>query len=237
MKNLKFIAVQSATVSMLLGFGLSVAPAHGQGVPTDLANAAKEACVNSAKSKGFQVDQIVSVAPSGTDRANVGLNLSRDGHPFKLTCGYSKTAGAAIGNDSTATTTSASPATTTSASPDLRPLWWLLIPVIGLPLLLLWTRGRDRGRDSAVSTAVERYRGRDSGVRTAVERYRAVVRRSGSSVNIHSGPGDSYKVTGTLHDMQQVTLSGRQDNNWLELSEGGWVPAQYLETNPGYISQ
>ncbi|MBV9389532.1 MAG: hypothetical protein JOZ78_24180 [Chroococcidiopsidaceae cyanobacterium CP_BM_ER_R8_30] len=209
-KSPKFIAVQSAAVSILLGFGLSVSPVHAQGVSASLANAAKEACVNSAKSKGFQVDQIVSVAPSGTDSANVILNLSRDGHPFKLTCGYSKTSGAAIGNDSTATT---------SASPDLRPLWWLLIPAIGLPLLLLWTRGRD------------------SETRTAVERYEAIVRRNGSSVDIHSGPGDSYKVTGTLHDRQRVVLSGRQDNNWVELSEGGWVPTQYLETSPHYVSR
>lgn len=216
MKRHNIASASSAFVASVLLGTLSISSAYAQGVAADLDAAARAACTQSAVSKGFQVKEIVSVEPKAgtTDGANVVLNLDRAGQEYKLTCGYSKTAGAAIGDESPAASTIATPPV------DLGKLWWLLLPLIGLPLLLLWTKSRD--------TAVGH---------TYNERSEAVVRNNGRSLNIYREPNANQTVTGTLYDGQRVTLSGRHNNDWTELADGGWVPTQSLETVRRYVTQ
>ena len=200
------------SAALLLALVFPISSAYAQAVSADVAKAATEACSRSAESKGFQVKGVVSVEPkAGADGVNVVLNLDRNGQAFKLTCGYSKAAGAMFSDDA---------GTASVAAPNLSSLWWLLLPLIGLPLLLAWTRGRDR-----------------KFYRAYQERSEAIVRNDGKSLSIHSGPDASRTVTGVLYDGQQVTLSGRQDDNWVELADGGWVPKRFLDMSAKYVTR
>ncbi len=232
MKTLKSATFQSiAATSILVGAAIPFSAANAQTVAADLATAARQACTSSAESKGFQVAEVVSIEPKAgvADGANVVLSLTKAGQPYKLTCGYTKSAGAVFG-DTAATTTTAPTTTTTATAPapattetvktvppaSLAPLWWLLLPLIGLPLLLWWTRGR-----GAATETRESY---------TTGRTEAIVRNRGNTVNVHSGPGMDYRVTETLRDGQTVWLSGQYNNNWAELENGGWIPTQNIET-------
>jgi hypothetical protein len=224
MKGLKVASVQSATiVSVFIGSVLLPSFAQAQ-VRPDIAETAQESCIQSAESQGFTLDEVVSVEPSaqsGVNGATVVLNLLRDGESFRLTCDYNPTSGAAIGDAATQTT-----AGTADTASRAFPWWWLLLPIIGLPLLLAWTRGRTT---APVATNAPR--------RAYAENTEAIVRSNGRAVNIYDGPGTDNRVTGTLYDGQNVTLSGRYENEWLELGLGGWVQRQYLEARPRYASR
>jgi hypothetical protein len=249
MKTLKSVTFQSiAATAIVMGAALPFA-ANAQTVTStvtsEVANAARQACISSAESKGFQVAEVVAIEPKAgvADGANVVLSLTKAGQPYKLTCGYTKAAGAVFGDHAATTTTTTPTTTTTTTDPttatttttptttmapasteavktvppaSLAPLWWLLLPIIGLPLLMWWTRGR-----GAATADREAY---------ATGRTEAIVRNNGNNLNVYSGPGTDYRVTRTLQDGQTVWLSGQYNNNWAELEDGGWIPTQNVET-------
>lgn len=238
MKNVKLTAVQSlAAISILFSATIFVVSANAQEIPQELADAAKEACIQSAESKGFKVERVVSLEPNGTDGVTAILSLSRNGQANQLSCGYSKKDGAVFNEDTTETTTVVVPTTApitesgtalVATATDFAPLWWLLLPLLALPLLLWWTKRRDASEANAYVTTT-----------VADKDYEAIVRTNGSLINVHLGPNDTYKIIGTLRDNQRVSLSGRLNDNWVELINGGWVNNQYLEylgTNPGYLT-
>ena len=217
-----------------LGVTLMVTAVSAQTVSADLSTAAKDACTRSAESKGFTVKEVVSVEPKAgaTDGATVVLNLDKAGQLYKLTCGYSASTGASIDDSSSTASTMTAPATTTTAAPTTTTttttttataptfnysapnLAWLLLPLIGLPLLLALFRGRDK---DAVGYA------------TRTERLEGLVRNRGRALNVHSGPAAHHSVTETLRDGQRILLSGRQQDGWVELAEGGWVSSEALD--------
>jgi hypothetical protein len=43
-------------------------------------------------------------------------------------------------------------------------------------------------------------------------------------------------VTGNLRNGQRIVLSGRYDNDWVELENGGWVPVRFVETATRYVN-
>jgi photosystem I subunit III len=89
--------------------------AFAQSVPQELASTATDACVSAAKAKGFTLKKVVSVAPK-TDGATIVLSLDRAKQLFKLTCGYTKSAGAVIsGEKSNASAATPSPAPVAAA--------------------------------------------------------------------------------------------------------------------------
>ncbi len=191
-----------------------------QALTPALQTRAREACVQKAQADGFTVRDVVSVAPANADTVNVVLSLDKAGQLYKLTCGYSASKNTALVGDNSA----AAPAQT--YQPWISPWLFTLLPLLlGLPLLWAWTRGRHN--------EPARYTGADTHVRHADQE--AVVRTDGSLLDVHSGPANSYRVTGNLRNGQQVTLTGRQDNNWVELAEGGWVQREYLDTRR-YVS-
>jgi hypothetical protein len=65
---------------------------------------------------------------------------------------------------------------------------------------------------------------------TPVSRPVAVVDRSGSSINVRSGPGTSFTVVGGLPRDSQVEVLGRnQAGDWLKISEpSGWIFAELV---------
>jgi uncharacterized protein YgiM (DUF1202 family) len=234
MKILKSATFRSiAATAIVVGASIPFAAASAQALSAEASAAARQACISSAESKGFLVAEVVSIEPKAgvADGANVILSLTKAGQPYKLTCGYTKDAGAVFGDNTAPAATTTAPAATTTAPAtatetvktlppaSLAPLWWLLLPIIGLPLLMWWTRGR------GAAAAANARRDYVTGSRTE-----AVIRNNGSNVNVYSGPGTDYRVTGTLRDGQTVWLSGRHDNNWAELENGGWIPTQTVDT-------
>jgi hypothetical protein len=204
---------------LLLGSALSLSQvAHAQTLSAELTNTAKEACKKSAVDKGFKVENIVSVTPKGTDGANVVLTLSKDGHPAKLTCGYSKTAGAAIGEDkvATATTTTPSPVveTKTEEHKGFPWKWLLLLPLLAIPFLFLGKK--ERPVAASYDTDLD------------VREYHGLVETDGNRVDIHAQPNSSSMVIGHLDHGQSVLLSGNHDNDWTQLKDGGWIPSRHV---------
>ncbi len=95
----RWLVALAATSTLCL---MATTASYAQSVPEELASTAKTACVDAAKSKGFQLKKVVSVTPKGSDGATAVLTLTRSKQIFKLTCGYTKAAGASIGGDAKA---------------------------------------------------------------------------------------------------------------------------------------
>lgn len=60
----------------------------------------------------------------------------------------------------------------------------------------------------------------------------AWVDTEGSPLNVRSGPGRDYELIGSLPNGSAVGLSSLTENNWVQLSEGGWVSAAWLSFDP-----
>jgi len=222
-QSIKFASV--AAVSMLM-VSLAV-PTLAQVTPA-LEAKAKEACLAKAQEKGFTLDQVAEVAAVDADTVKVVLQLTgSQGEKARLTCRYSAKSSSVLGFGDEAATTGAG----TTFSPWF-PAWlWLPLSLLGLAGLLAWAKGRGRDGVVAASRTTE-----EAAYAAAVGRStEGVIRTAGTIVDVHAGPASTYPVTTTLRNGQQVTLSGRSDNNWVELAAGGWIPVEYLERDPRYV--
>ncbi|MDG2615766.1 SH3 domain-containing protein [Thermoleptolyngbya sichuanensis A183] len=208
MKNLTSLAIRSAGVAVLLTGATLAAPAFAQ--DPAVVQTATDSCIRNAQQNGFALKEVVEAGASdrpGKD-AKVVLMVTKDGADARQTCYYSVADGGVTFDDAV------------GAARNF-PWWWLLLPIVGFPLLL----AAFRGRDTVTRTVAEdpRYVG------AREVRPEGIVRAANQSVNVHSGPDGSYRVTSTLYDGQRVALTGRRENNWVELAEGGWVQSQYID--------
>ncbi len=200
------------TVPVLASVAFSVVPsAYAQSA--DVTAKAQEACKVAARSKGFEVENVVSVTPKGKDGADVILTLSRDGHPAKLTCGWTKAQGAAFGNlpiPKVSIPTPAIAVPVVKAHDPLNPWGWLLaLGAIAAPFYL--KRGHHH-------TAEE----------TAAGHLEAIIDGHGNRINVHDHPNATSTIIGSLEDGHRVLLSGHTDNNWSQLRDGGWITTRSL---------
>ncbi len=207
------------TLPLLLGAALSLTPAiaNAQTISTVLGNTAKEACSKSAVAKGFKVDNVVSVTPKGVDGANVVLNLSKDGHPAKLTCGYTTASGASIA-EATPTPEAANPTPIVKAAPvehnGFPWKWLLLLPLLAIPFLFLGKK--ERPVAASYDTDLDN------------REYSGLIETDGGRIDIHAQPNDSSMVIGHLESGQSVLFSGNNDNGWTQIKDGGWIPSRYV---------
>ncbi len=171
---------------------------------------AETACLENAAADGYDPDlaQVVSSRVIDSDRVEVVLNLTKDGQNFaRLTCPFSATTG--IGNF-------VGDAAAAVSAPSLGRLWWLLLPLLGLPLLLAALRGRDRTAVEAVTPI---------GDRVYTEGW---VNTNSDLLDVREYHNSNARVLRSLPNSEYVRLTGRHDNDWVELTDGGWVPSYYL---------
>lgn len=197
-------------------------PAIAQDTAEMIATAEK-ACIDAAVAKGYdeQLSKVVSAETIDDNTVEVVLNLTRDGQGFaRLTCPYSVNDGLAVFDDAGAvfddavgTVTEATDAVTKTRFP----WWWLLVPIIGLPLLLAIFRGRD------TMVARESYTAYTEGI----------VNTFGRHLNVYETPSQNSSVLRALDDGTHVLLTGRQDDQWVELRDGGWVDVKSLRFTEG----
>ena len=179
---------------------------------------AEKSCLDSAAAKGYntQLSNVVSSESIDADTVRVVLNLTKDGNAFdRLTCPYSVSKGLAAFDDAAAAVGDA------VARPRF-PWWWLLLPLIGLPLLFLWGRGRQE------PTTVVR------GASDHAVRYTdGYVNTYGNALSVHERADGMSHVLRTIPDGTHVSLSGRREDFWVELKEGGWVDSRSLRFSDG----
>jgi photosystem I subunit III len=114
----RWLVALTATSALCL---MATTASYAQSLSEELSNTATTACVDAAKAKGFQLKKVVSVAPKGADGATAVLALTRSKQLFKLTCGYTKAAGASIGGDAKAPAAAASTPEPVAAAPAPSP--------------------------------------------------------------------------------------------------------------------
>jgi len=213
MKLMKVTGIVGAASATLL----AVAPAT---IAQDLVKKAEQSCIEKAQADGFTLNRVVSSETTADGGAKVVLDLTKtaDGTKAPLTCNLSKDGTISIG-DSVAAAAGA------VRAPGIAPWLWALLPLIGLPLLLAWARGR---RTEEVVAATRRYAPVGGVSERIYERHEATIYSNSDHLDVYSGPGTAYRVTGSVRNGQRVTLTGRYDNNWAELENGGWIPAEYI---------
>lgn len=124
--NQGFLVKCLGAAAMVSAIGFSLAQPSLAQVSEELATRAREACIRKAEADGYTVNNVVSVGPDtdAADRVKVVLDLTRDGAQAPLTCRLSGDE-VAFGD------------VLDTAPIDLNRLWWLLLPLLGLPLLLV----------------------------------------------------------------------------------------------------
>lgn len=59
-------------------------------------------------------------------------------------------------------------------------------------------------------------------------------------VYLHSGPGNQYRIVGTINAGQQITYIS-EDNDYAQIrydgDKTGWLPKEYISNTPGLVTQ
>ncbi|MBF2034844.1 MAG: SH3 domain-containing protein [Leptolyngbyaceae cyanobacterium T60_A2020_046] len=67
--------------------------------------------------------------------------------------------------------------------------------------------------------------------------YRATIATpAGYNLNIRSGPGTNYPAVNTLGRGTVITLTGRYENGWAELTNGSWAAGNWLQVGDAIVS-
>jgi hypothetical protein len=198
----------------------AAAPSLAQSTPQML-ETAKNACIEKAAAEGYDPKQAEVISSKAVDAntVEVVLNLTKDGSNFaRLTCPYSAEKGVISLGENVVT------------KPNLSRLWWLLLPLLAIPLLLWFLRPRNR-RDYVAADRVSTERPREyvAADRVQSQNYtEAYVKTSGEMLEVKEYPNATSRVVRRLSHDEHVNLTGQQNQGWVELSGGGWVPSRFL---------
>jgi hypothetical protein len=119
------------------------------------------------------------------------------------------------------------------------PAW--LLPLLLLPLAFLFLRNRDGesgeptkvGSYSTPATAAAVKVATPVATTTTVNNVvEAMLRIQDSAIEVRSGAGLTDSVTRSIASGSKVRLSGRYQNDWAELAEGGWIAIQSMAKDP-----
>ena len=120
------------------------------------------------------------------------------------------------------------------------PAW--LLPLLLLPLVFLFLRNRDGESGEPTKVGVYATPAKPAAVKvetpvvtttTTVNKVlEALLRVQDSAIEVRSGAGLTNSVARTIPAGSKVRLSGRYQNDWAELAEGGWIAIQSLAADP-----
>jgi hypothetical protein len=119
------------------------------------------------------------------------------------------------------------------------PAW--LLPLLLLPLAFLFLRNRGADAESGEPTKVGVYTTPTKPAAVKVETtatttvnkvVEALLRVQDSAIEVRSGAGLTNSVARTITAGSKVRLSGRYQDDWAELAEGGWIAIQSLASDP-----
>jgi hypothetical protein len=120
------------------------------------------------------------------------------------------------------------------------PAW--LLPLLLLPLAFLFLRNRDAESGEPTKVGVYATPAKPAAVKvetpvvtttTTVNKVvEALLRVQDSAIEVRSGAGPTNSVSRTIPANSKVRLSGRYQNDWAELAEGGWISIQSLASDP-----
>jgi hypothetical protein len=116
------------------------------------------------------------------------------------------------------------------------PAW--LLPLLLLPLAFLFLRNRDGESGEPTKVGVYTTPTKPAAVKvdttatTANKVVEALIRVQDSAIEVRSGAGLTNSVARTIAAGSKVRLSGRYQDDWAELAEGGWIAIQSLASDP-----
>jgi hypothetical protein len=118
------------------------------------------------------------------------------------------------------------------------PAW--LLPLLLLPLAFLLLRNREAESGEPTKVGVYTTPAKPAAVKvettattTTVNKVvEALLRSQDSAIDVRSGAGLTNSVTRTIPAASKVRLSGRYQNDWAELAEGGWIAIESLASDP-----
>jgi hypothetical protein len=116
------------------------------------------------------------------------------------------------------------------------PAW--LLPLLLLPLAFLFLRNRDAESGEPTKVGVYTTPTKPAAVKvdttatTANKVVEALLRVQDSAIEVRSGAGLTNSVARTIAAGSKVRLSGRYQDDWAELAEGGWIAIQSLASDP-----
>jgi transcriptional regulator of nitric oxide reductase len=117
------------------------------------------------------------------------------------------------------------------------PAW--LLPLLLLPLAFLFLRNREAESGEPTKVGVYTTPAKPAAVKvettttTTVNKVvEALLRSQDSAIDVRSGAGLTNSVTRTIPAASKVRLSGRYQNDWAELAEGGWIAIESLASDP-----
>jgi hypothetical protein len=224
----RFFLVSAASLGLLAAAGPVLAVSTEEALKT-----ATAACLDSAGKQGWRTDlaKVISSRSVDADKVEVVFDLTKDGtNTARLTCPYSLSKGVAttFGGTETPAATTPPPAettTTTDTGTGVNP-WWLLLP-LGLGLLS-WAALRGKTED-VVTNPGTTYSGSYTNTST-VTTGTSTSRNIFVEANAHDGQLEvrehadiNSPVLRRVRNGENVQLTGHRRNDWLELSNGGWV--------------
>ena len=117
------------------------------------------------------------------------------------------------------------------------PAW--LLPLLLLPLVFLLLRNRGADAESGEPTKVGVYATPAAPAAVKVDStttenqvVEALLRVQDSAIEVRSGAALTDSVARTIPAGSKVRLSGRYQDDWAELAEGGWISIQSLASDP-----
>jgi len=204
---------------LLLGITLSLVPAAYAQYTTDKETDVKNACKKAALDQGWTIQGLGAVSPDAKDKDKVPMVYSLgEQKNLNTTCQYDeKTKKATFVSEKAKQETTKELNKATAAEDLFNPWGWLLVPIVlAVPFFL---KRKEPAYNTGAPSVAER-----SG------HYDGIIENRGNRVNVHNRPNANSDIVGALEDGQRIALSGRQDNNWSELSDGGWIPTRSLKS-------
>ena len=230
-RKVRTLMASLASLVFCITLLFNVSTASAATLADDMVQASKDACINLAKKRGFAVENVIDAQPADGDSA----------HPTNRVVESNRNLTVVAQRDRQRQRDQVVVAEPKRAS-GFNPAW--LLPLLLLPLVFLFLRNRDGESGEPTKVGVYATPAKPAAVKvetpvvttttsTTVNKVvEALLRVQDSAIEVRSGAGPTNSVARTILAGSKVRLSGRYQNDWAELAEGGWISIQSLAADP-----